>query len=348
MVDDLPAVRYKKIITNMLACGSFGYFLTISTKSYDIIHHQSSHKATMMSTATVPSVQPLSLTGEALTTGIAARLAARNETYTKSTSGLAPTYLQANLIILPSRYASDFRDLCARNPVPCPLIAESKAIGDFVNVKSYLPNVPDDDMAKSLDIRTDCPRYNLYQDSKLIGEGIPDIKQQWTDDHVAFFIGCSYSFESALAAAGLPPRHAVLDRNIAMYRTNIPLNPAGVFTGGKYVVSMRPYPKSQIPKIREITRKYLATHGECIAWGWESVEQLGIKDINVPQWGDPPATMDGKPLGDVTGDDEDVPVFWACGVTPQEAVVKAGLAGTVMGHAPGHMLVLDCLEDAVI
>ncbi|KAI1365459.1 DUF1445 domain-containing protein [Xylaria arbuscula] len=281
-------------------------------------------------------------------TGAAARLASRNNEHTNSTSGLAPGYLQANLIMLPSKYASDFRDFCARNPVPCPLIAESRSPGDYAALTSHLPGISDEQVARALDLRTDCPRFNVYENSQLKLSGAPDILEQWTADHVAFVIGCSYSFESALVRDGLPPRHAVLDRNVPMYRTNIPLNPAGVFTGGTYVVSMRPYKKADIERVRAITRRYLPTHGECIAWGWDAVERLGIKDINVPQWGDAPLTIDGRPLGDVFGDDDNVPVFWGCGVTPQEAVMRAGLEGVVMGHAPGHMLVLDCLEDQIL
>lgn len=281
--------------------------------------------------------------------GLDARLAARTNRYTKSTSGLAPSHLQANLIVLPSRYASDFRDLCARNPVPCPLLAESKEPGDFSRLKSHLPTIPNGGkIAEHLDLRSDCPRYNVYKDSTLTHEGIFDIQSQWTSDHVAFLIGCSYSFESALTAAGLPPRHTVMDRNVPMYRTRIPLNPAGVFTGGTYVVSMRPYRKSDIPKIRAITRRYLPTHGECLAWGWDAVERLGIEDIDKPEWGDGPLTLFGKPLSEVADDDENVPVFWGCGVTPQEAVMRAELEGTVMAHAPGHMLVLDCLDTDVL
>ncbi|KAH6972401.1 DUF1445 domain-containing protein [Ilyonectria sp. MPI-CAGE-AT-0026] len=306
------------------------------------------HKMTT-TTTTIAFTQSLTLTSPSLKTGLEARLAARSNEYTKSTSGLAPKHLQANLIVLPSRYASDFRDLCARNPVPCPLIAESKTIGDYSELRSHLATIVDGGkIASSLDIRTDCPRFNIYHDSKLVKAGVSDIVDQWTSDHVAFLIGCSYSFESALVAAGLPPRHAVLDRNVPMYRSNIPLNPAGVFTGGTYVVSMRPYKKADIEKIRSITRSYLPTHGECVAWGWDALEKLGIQDVDKPQWGDAPLTMDGRPLSKVTGNEEDVPVFWGCGVTPQEAVMKAPLEGAIMAHAPGHMLVLDCLEDDVL
>lgn len=139
-----------------------------------------------------------------------------------------------------------------------------------------------------------------------------------------------------------------MDRNVPMYRSNISLNPAGVFERGTYVVSMRPYKKADIPKIREITSRYLPTHGECVAWGWDAVSRLGIEDIDVPQWGDAPLTLDGRPLSAVNGDEENVPVFWGCGVTPQEAVIQGSLEGCIMAHTPGHMLVLDCLENEVL
>ncbi|KAH7029892.1 DUF1445 domain-containing protein [Microdochium trichocladiopsis] len=276
------------------------------------------------------------------------REACRANGFFGSTSGAAPSYLQANVIVLPSKYADDFRALCARNPVPCPLIAESRTTGDFASLRSLLSGVADDAVAGSLDLRTDCPSYNVYQDGRLVLHETPDISAQWTDDHVAFLIGCSYSFESALVRAGLPPRHMQMGRNVPMYRTNIPLNPAGAFSGGTYVVSMRPYRAADIDKIRTITRRYLPTHGECIAWGWDAVARLGIADISSPQWGDAPLTVDGRPLRDVFRDEDNVPVFWGCGVTPQEAVMRANLSGTIMSHAPGHMLVLDCLEDNVL
>lgn len=283
-----------------------------------------------------------------LTTGLAARQAARNGTYTTSTSGLAPSYLQANLIVLPSRYASDFRVLCARNPVPCPLLAESKSLGRWDAVKSWIDGVSDDGISSEVDIRCDAPKYMVYKDGKLEKFECENIVEEWTEDHMAFFIGCSYSFESALSNAGVPPRHALLNRNVPMYRTNVPLCPAGVFTGSTYVVSMRPYKKADIEKVRDITRPYIATHGEPIAWGWDAVKKLGINNLAEPDWGAAPLTLDGRPLGDMFGDDENVPVFWGCGVTPQEAVMRAGLEGTVMGHAPGHMLVLDCRDWDII
>lgn len=283
-----------------------------------------------------------------LSTGADVRKASRNGTHAASTSGLAKTYIQANLIILPSRYASDFRLLCARNPVPCPLIAESSSVGKFDEVKSWITSLEGKGVLSQVDIRRDIPKYMVYKDSKLVKSHCEDVVEEWTEDHVAFLIGCSYSFESALTDAGLPPRHTTTGQVVPIYRTNIPLCPAGVFNGGTYVVSMRPYRKSEIETVRDITRAYSVTHGEPVAWGWDAVERLGIKDIDAPDWGTAASALNGGKFGDLKGDDDNVPVFWGCGVTPQEAVMKAGLEGTIMAHAPGYMLVLDCRDWDIV
>ncbi|KAI1276578.1 hypothetical protein F5Y07DRAFT_366336 [Xylaria sp. FL0933] len=283
----------------------------------------------------------------ALKTGRDVRLYARSRPC-PNTSGLAPTYLQANLIILPSKYAADFRLLCARNPVPCPLIAESSKPGSWDSVRSHLPGLDGRVVLTDVDIRNDAPKYNVYKDSNLVKSDCPNIMDEWNGDHVAFLIGCSFSFESALAAAGLTPLHTSLKRNVPMYRTAIPLSPAGVFTGSTFVVSMRPYRASDVPRVRDITRAFSATHGEPIAWGWEALKALGIADIDTPQWGDAPLTPDGAPFGKFAGRDDLVPVFWGCGVTPQEAVMRANLEGVVMAHSPGHMLLLDCKDSDII
>lgn len=303
--------------------------------------------ASNLSTVTVAQTQaPDRLMS--LESGAAVREASRNGTHTKTTSGLAPTYLQANLIILPSRYAADFRILCARNPVPCPLIAESSAMGKFDEVKSWIDGLSGEEVISKVDIRQDAPKYMVYKDSKLVKSECGDILEEWTEDHVAFLIGCSFSFESALANAGLEPRHSMLNRAVPIYRTNIPLCPAGVFTSSTYVVSMRPYKRTEIEAVRDRTRPYIATHGEPIAWGWDAAERLGIKDIDTPDWGSPPLTLAGRPLGGHAGSNDEIPVFWGCGVTPQEAVMKAGLEGTIMAHAPGYMLVLDCRDWDIV
>lgn len=303
--------------------------------------------------------------GDKYPTGLSVRLAARNKIVTYNTAGLAPSYLQANLIVLPSRYANDFRLLCARNPVPCPLLAESASPGDasllVSHLKASFPAATSDNdhengtkpvdrivnVAKDIDIRHDFPKYRLYKKGQPDGADVDDIAAQWTDDHVAFLIGCSYSFEASLTASGLTPRHQVQQRNVPMYRTNIPLCPAGVFTGGTYVVSMRPYKIEDVEAVRNITRAYVATHGEPIAWGWDGMKQLGIKDITEVQWGEPSLRLDGSGRPFDETEEGYVPVFWGCGVTPQNAVMMAGLDGPVMGHSPGHMIVLDVQDHEV-
>ncbi|KAJ4387527.1 hypothetical protein N0V93_008122 [Gnomoniopsis smithogilvyi] len=299
-------------------------------------------------------------------TGISARMAARTKLLTDQTAGLAPSYLQANLIVLPSRYADDFRLLCARNPVPCPLLAESATPGQATRLKSYLQasvHTAASDcgqtngkrhveevalaVAQDIDLRHDFSKYRIYQNGQPDGDDVLDISSQWTDNHVGFLIGCSYSFESALSTAGFTPRHQLHNRNVPMYRTTIPLCPAGVFTGATYVVSMRPYKVEDIERVRDITRPYVATHGEPIAWGWDGMKQLGIADIKDVQWGEQSLMLDGsgKPFDE--SETGYVPVFWGCGVTPQNAAMMAGLEGTIMAHSPGHMIVLDVREHEV-
>jgi len=299
--------------------------------------------------------------------GLSVRLASRSGDLIIPTAGLAPGLLQANLIVLPSKHAFDFRNLCMRNPVPCPLLAESSIPGCFDSFVSHIPGVGDDELflvpddgSSAIDIRTDIPRYNIYRSGKLVKSGCTDILKSWDeDDSVAFLIGCSFSFETALTQAGLTPRHVEKGLNVTMYRTNIPLCPAGVFHGTTCVVSMRLYKGKDVERVRDITRAFGLTHGEPIDWGWDAVARLGIKDINVADWGDAPLTADGTrvemPQPAVNGSEisnagageEEVPVFWGCGVTPQEAVMRAGdrIEGVVMGHMPGHMLILDVRDE---
>lgn len=295
----------------------------------------------------MPTATPV-VNGYATSTAREVRLLSRSN-QCGNTSGLAPGYLQTNLIVLPSRFAADFRLLCVRNTVPCPLIAESITSGQWRELRSCVTSIASEELAKDLDLRTDAPKYNVYTDGKLTKSGCCDIKTEWTSDHVAFLIGCSFSFETALSNAGLVPPHTARGRNVPMYRTKQALCPAGVFKGATFVVSMRSYPLSEVERVRDITRPYAYTHGEPIDWGWEALKRLGIEDIDQPQWGDTPlSTVEGRPLGELTGRDIEVPVFWGCGVTPQEAVMRANLPGVVMAHAAGHMILLDVLEASVI
>jgi len=254
----------------------------------------------------------------------------RNGLQTGPTADLAPGHIQANLLVLPSAYASDFRGLCFRNPVACPLLATSSSPGDPKSIDTC--NI----ILSEFDVRLDLPRYNVYRNGELIIQNKTDILSEWTNDHVAFLIGCSFSFESALARAGLVPRHWEMKRNVSMYKTTKRLNPVGVFTDATYVVSMRPYKPADVEQVRDITRPYLGMHGEPIDWGWEAVDRLGIKDIKSPEFGEAVEFKEGE-----------IPVFWGCGVTPQVAVTAAGdkIQGTVMAHAPGHMMILDMRED---
>jgi uncharacterized protein YcsI (UPF0317 family) len=283
-------------------------------------------------------------------TGEQARLAARSGVQTGQTSGTAPNFVQANLLVLPSKYASDFRLLCRRNPVPCPLLAESKDVGTWDQLRSWILGLTGEDIAKNLDLRNDFPSYMVYQNGVPVKSHCLNVESDWTSDHVGFLIGCSYSFESALATCGLVPAHMAHGRNVPMYRTTLPLCPAGAFKHSTFIVSMRAYPRRDIEKVKAITRPYVATHGEPIDCGWDAVQRLGITDINVPDFGDAPVNLDGTLVvrGMGVGDDELIPVFWACGVTPQEAVRSASLEGTVIGHAPGCMIVLDIIDRDII
>ncbi|KNG91559.1 DUF1445 domain protein [Aspergillus nomiae NRRL 13137] len=265
-----------------------------------------------------------------------------------NTSGLAPGYLQANLLILPSKHAEDFHNLCLRNPVSCPLLG----LTPKGNPNTVYPSscIKYDDF----DLRTDCPKYRVYKDGKYI-ESRTDLLNLWTDDYVGFLIGCSFSFEDALADVGLKPRHQATGTIVAMYKTRIPLLASGIFKNGTCIVSMRPYRVEDVERVREITRPFLATHGEPVDWGWDALERLGISDIEKPDFGERQAFEEGE-----------VPVFWvrfsflplpfsfsyemtllivhqACGVTPQMAVESAGdrIEGLVFAHEPAHMLVTD-------
>ncbi|WVW78060.1 hypothetical protein I302_100011 [Kwoniella bestiolae CBS 10118] len=263
------------------------------------------------------------MTRTTLKTALDVRLASRAGELKAPTAGLCPAHVQANLLIIPKKYAEDFRGLCKRNPVSCPLLGENIAHGN--------PQI-DPSLAKDGDVTTDAPGYNVYLDGKPVAEDQLDCKEWWTEDSVAFLIGCSFTFEQALTDAGLMPRHQELGKNVPMYKSNIALFPSGIFSGNM-VVSMRPYPLEDIERVRDITRPYIQAHGEPVAWGKDAAKRLGISDIYKPDFGDAPVLKEGE-----------VPVFWGCGVTPQlVAMSSPDLKGIAIGHAPGKMLCLDLL-----
>jgi uncharacterized protein YcsI (UPF0317 family) len=247
-------------------------------------------------------------------TGQVARLRVRRGEHSTPTAGLAPGYVQGNLAILPTDLAADFLRFCQLNSKPCPLLAAS-APGD--------PRLPT--LGEDLDIRTDLPRYRVWRNGAL-AEETPDIKAHWRNDLVAFVIGCSFSFEEALIADGLELRHISRRRNVPMWRTSIQTSPAGPFHG-PMVVSMRPFTPAEAIRAIQITTRFPSVHGAPVHVGLPHL--IGIKDIAKPDYGDPAEVRE-----------DELPVFWACGVTPQSviAAVKPSFAIT---HAPGYMLVTD-------
>ena len=237
----------------------------------------------------------------------------RDGEHTGPTSGIAGDKVQANLAILPKEYAFDFLLFAIRNSKPVPIIEVLEA-GEFVS--RY---------AKNSDIRTDIPQYNIYKNGELT-ETVSDIKKCWRDDFVTFLIGCSFTFEQAILDAGISIKHIDEGRNVAMYKTNIETEPAGGFKGNT-VVSMRPFKKSLVDKVTEITNEFPNMHGGPVHAG--NPKEIGIRNIDKPDYGD-----------SIEIAEDEVPVFWACGVTPQNVVLNAK-PEILISHAPGHMFITD-------
>ncbi len=250
-------------------------------------------------------------------TGLEARRRVRSGRHTTHTVGMAPGHVQANLVILPRAQADDFLRFCQRNPKPCPLLAVSDPGS---------PALPE--LGSDLDVRHDVPRYRVWRDGELVDEPT-DIEFLWSDDLVTFAIGCSFSFEQALMEAGVPLRHVEQGLNVAMYRTTVPTAPAGVFHG-PLVVSMRPMVAADAIRAIQITSRYPGVHGAPVHLGDPAL--IGIPDLSRPDYGDP---VDIRP--------DELPVFWACGVTPQ-SVVRAARPPLCVTHSPGCMLVTDQLN----
>jgi uncharacterized protein YcsI (UPF0317 family) len=254
-----------------------------------------------------------------LSPSVAARHACRTGMAT-TTAGVANGYVQGNLVVLPEKLASSFHRFCQLNPKPCPIIGMS----DVGN-----PRIPA--LGLDLDIRTDLPRYRVWRDGEVVEEPT-DISAHWRDDLVAFVIGCSYSFEEALLADGLPIRHIERKLRVPMYRTNIACGSAGPFAG-PMVVSMRPFKPADAIRAVQITSRFPSVHGAPVHLGHPHA--IGISDIGKPDYGDAvPVAAD------------EIPVFWACGVTPQ-SVIAAAKVPFAITHAPGLMLVTDLQNKAL-
>lgn len=247
------------------------------------------------------------------------RALARAELWRAPTCGQCPGYAQANLVVMPQPEAAFFRDFAATNSKPLPVLEE-------LPPGSFEPNI-----APGGDIRTDCPGYRIFR------HGVPEpastLCDIWREDMVGFLIGCSFSFEWAMLAAGLPVRHIELGLNVPMYRTNRAMRQIGPFSG-RIVVTMRPIPKDKVDLAIAASIRLTKAHGAPIHIG--DPAPLGIADLNQPDYGDPVPVRSGE-----------VPVFWACGVSGLEALIAAQLP-LAATHAPGHMFVTDLREDALI
>lgn len=236
----------------------------------------------------------------------------------RTTAGVAPGYVQANLVILPRAQAFDFLLFCQRNPKPCPLIEVME------------PGVAEPVItAPGADIRTDLPRYRVFRDGALVKE-VDDILEEWRDDLVTFLLGCSFTFETALLDAGISLRHIEQEKNVSMYVTTLGTRSAGQFAGPT-VVSMRPIPQEKVVRAVQITSRFPDVHGAPVHIG--DPGRIGIKDLSKPDYGDIVELKEGE-----------VPVFWACGVTPQAVAVQSK-PPLMITHAPGNMFITDLRDQ---
>jgi len=235
------------------------------------------------------------------------------------TTGLAPGYVQGNLVMLPKPAAFSFLLFCIRNPKPCPVL-------DVLEAGAWEPKI-----APEADLRTDLPRYRIYHDGAF-KEEVNDVSGVFQNDLVSFLFGCSFSFESALLSAGVPVRNLEEGCNVSMYITNRPCIPAGPFSS-PLVVSMRPMKPEQAIRAIQVTTRFNQTHGAPVHMG--SPEEIGISNLDKPDFGDPVTILPGE-----------IPVFWACGVTTTLAAVSAGLP-LVITHAPGHMFISDLRDETL-
>ena len=238
--------------------------------------------------------------------------------YKSSTNGCCDGYLQANVVIIEKKHAADFQTFCELNSQPAPLLEVLHAGNPYTSI-----------IANHADIRSCLPKYRIYESNGEFEE-VNDIKQYWNEDMVTFFLGCSFSFEKALQANDISMRHIELNRNVAMYDTNIVTNNVNQF-GQHMVVSMRPIKRNKVLSAYKITEPLMNAHSSPVHFGHP--QGIGIKNINKPEYGD------AVPIGE-----DELPVFWACGITTQVAIknaLKMGVVKQVITHAPGHMFISD-------
>lgn len=245
----------------------------------------------------------------------------RSGQFTQNTSGVMPNLVQGNVVILPKSDADKFVDFCRLNPIPCPLLGVSEP-GN--------PDIPT--LGESLDIRYDIPEYHIFENGKLVSS-VTNIKDYWNEDSVAIVLGCSFSFEDALQRQGYRIRNIDMKTNVSMYETNIETNGTNDFKGNM-VVTMRPFKQHEIDNVVKITSAYGKAHGAPVHIGDPNI--IGVKNIDEPEYGSP-----------IELEEDDVPVFWGCGVTTQSILKKAKLP-QVITHAPGKMLITDHTYESLV
>lgn len=253
------------------------------------------------------------------------RAAARAGLWQGPTAGLANGYVQANLAVLPQAYADDFLKFCLLNPKPCPLLGFSSA----GQTELLLPGLAG--AGQTLNICTDAPHYNMFRDGECV-QRLGDLTPYWRADLVSFLIGCSFSFEEALLQAGIALRHQQEQKNVPMYNTSLALTPVGAFAG-EMVVSMRPMRAADAIRAIQICSRFPTVHGAPVHLGDPAL--IGIFDLSTPDYGDA-----------VTIHGDEIPVFWACGVTPQVAIRRAR-PDLAFSHSPGCMLVTDLTNSSL-
>lgn len=252
-------------------------------------------------------------------TGAQVRRLIRSGTFLQPTSGVAPHHVQANVAILPKEVAFEFLLFCQRNPKPCPVVEVIEA-GE---VEAALT-------APGSDIRTDVPLYRVYKNGKMVDEP-QTLESHWRGDLVTFLLGCSFSFEHALMANGIDLPYYGTQVNVPMFITDIQTEKSGEF-GGPMVVSHRWIPQDKVVRAVQATSRFPSTHGAPIHIGDPS--KIGISDITKPDFGEVWEQ----------GSEDDVPVFWACGVTPQSVAI-ASKPELMITHSPGHMFVTDLMDE---
>ena len=256
-------------------------------------------------------------------TGMQIRALCRNGSFDGPTAGVALGHVQANLVVLPAERSKDFERFCLLNPKPCPLL-EIMPPGQFEPIE----------MASGADLRKDLPRYRVYRDGQLVAQPT-SIEQYWEDDSTAFLIGCSFSFESALLSAGVPVRHIEESVNVPMYRSSLACRSSGPFVG-PLIVSMRPMTPAHAEIASTITEAMPGAHGGPIQVGDPAAIGIAVDALSRPDYGQAVSIRAGE-----------IPVFWACGVTPLEAILRAKPALAVT-HEPGHMFVTDRTDGSVV